>query len=71
MLRNKRLKHQKNTGLDYRLVRARMIERGTSLHAWSYANGFNHILVMHAIRGAYHGPKASRAVAMLKRDLAI
>jgi len=62
---------KKRAEMDIRWVRARMIERGTSLHAWSYANGFNHVLVLHAIRGQYHGRKARRAVELLKAELGV
>lgn len=60
---------QKKPVMDIHHVRAQMIEKGTSLHAWAYRNGFNHVLVLHAIRGQYHGPKATRAIDMLRSEL--
>lgn len=59
----------KTPQMDIRFVRARMIERGTSLQAWARSNGFNAVHVFRSIRGDYCGPKAKRALDLLRREL--
>lgn len=61
--------NQKKPVMNIHHVRAQMVEKGTSLHSWAYRNGFNHVLVLHAIRGLYNGPKARRALELLQAEM--
>ena len=69
MLRNKTHGAPKKPEMDIRFVRARLVERGDSLHAWAGRNGFNAVHVTRSIRGDYHGPKARRVISLLSTEL--
>lgn len=59
----------RQSALDVRAVRAALILRGTSLHAWASTVGKRPQYVQLAVRGQRRGPIARRIVAALKRDL--
>jgi len=69
MLRKQTRRAEKKPEFDIRFVRARMIERGTSLQAWAHQHGFNPVHVFRSIRGDYNGPKARRAIDLLRTEL--
>lgn len=61
----------KKPDLDIRFVRARLIERGDSLNAWSLRNCFTPMHVTRSLRGDYFGPKAQMVVKMIQRELGL
>lgn len=62
---------RKNPDLDIRFVRARLIERGDSLNAWSLRNCFTPMHVTRSLRGDYFGPKARTVVKMIRGELGL
>jgi len=53
---------------EYRRVRARLIERGSSVADWCRRNGYDRQLVIPALKGQSFGKKALEARAKLLRD---
>lgn len=55
----------------YRSVRAGLILKGTSLHAWSVSKGLNESNVRSALQGGWTGPKARKLIRDVARDAGI
>lgn len=62
---------QKNTVTTLRFVRARLVERGDSLNAWSLRNGFLPMHVTRSLRGDYRGPKAQMVLDGIRNHLGL
>lgn len=62
---------EKKPALDMRQVRATLILRGDSVHAWARRNDFSPVHVLRSVRGDYSGPKAKRCIDSLKAELGI